>query len=135
MPMWDQQAEAMSTDERATLQSKRLAALITRLAATSPFYQRRLAAAGVEPGATVILEDLPKLPFTTKPDLWDHYPWDMLTVPREDIVRVHASSGTGGRPTLSAYSRKDLRIWAEVCARALGCAHARSSEFIQISYG
>ncbi len=55
----------------------------------------------------------------------------MLTVPKEEVVRVHASSGTGGRPTLSAYSRADLVLWAEVCARALGCAHARSSECIQ----
>jgi len=135
MPMWDQQAEAMSTDERAALQSQRLGALITRLAATSPYYQQRLADAGVEPGATVILEDLPELPFTTKPELWDHYPWGMLTIPREQVVRVHASSGTGGRPTLSAYSRADLALWAEMCARALDCAHARSSDVIQISYG
>jgi len=135
MPMWDQQAEAMSTDERAALQSQRLGGLLTRLARTSPFYQRHLAKAGVEPGATITLDDLTSLPFTTKPDLWDHYPWGMLTIPREEVVRVHASSGTGGRPTLSAYSRKDLRIWAEVCARALGCAHADHSTTVQVSYG
>ncbi len=75
MPMWDQRQEAMSVDERAALQSKRLAALVTRLAATSPFYRRQLAEAGVEPGATVTVDDLARLPFTTKPDLWDHYPW------------------------------------------------------------
>jgi phenylacetate-CoA ligase len=135
MPMWDQPAEAMSADERAALQSKRLGALVTRLAATSPFYRRRLADAGVEPGATVTLDDLPRLPFTTKPDLWEQYPWGMLTVPREEVVRVHASSGTGGRPTLSAYSRNDLALWAEVCARALGCAHAGRGTTVQVSYG
>jgi phenylacetate-coenzyme A ligase PaaK-like adenylate-forming protein len=135
MPMWDRQAETMSADERAALQSQRLGALVTRLAGTSPFYQQRLAEAGVEPGATVTLDDLHGLPFTTKPDLWDHYPWGMLTIPREQVVRVHASSGTGGRPTLSAYSRGDLTLWAEMCARALGCAHADGTTTVQVSYG
>ncbi len=125
----------MPTDERAALQSQRLSALITRLAATSPFYRRRLAEAGVEPGAAVTLDDLPKLPFTTKPDLWDHYPWGMLTIPREQVVRVHASSGTGGRPTLSAYSRADLALWAQMCARALSCAHASKASTVQVAYG
>ena len=133
--MWDQQAEAMSVDERAALQSRRLGALVTRLAVSSPFYQRRLADAGVEPGATVTLDDLPRLPFTTKPELWDHYPWGMLAIPREEVVRVHASSGTGGRPTVSAYSRADLDIWAQVCARALGCAHAAPGTVTHVAYG
>src|SRR6266545_3327254 len=101
--MWDQNAEAMSTDERANLQSKRLAALVGRLVETSPFYRGHLAERGVESGAEVGLDDLTALPFTLKSDLWDNYPWGMLTIPREEVVRVHASSGTGGRPTLVAY--------------------------------
>ena len=135
MPIWDQRAETMSGDEQAALQSERLGALLERLAAGSPFYRRRLADAGVEPGAAVTLDDLPALPFTTKADLWDHYPWGMLAVPREQVVRVHGSSGTGGRPTLVAYSRGDLAIWAEVCARALGCAGAGPGTITHVGYG
>jgi phenylacetate-coenzyme A ligase PaaK-like adenylate-forming protein len=135
VPIWDQRAETMSGDERAALQSERLGALLERLAAGSPFYQRRLADAGVEPGAAVALDDLPALPFTTKADLWDHYPWGMLAVPREQVVRVHGSSGTGGRPTLVAYSRADLAVWSEVCARALGCAGAGPGTITHVGYG
>ena len=134
MPLWDQRAETMSDDERADLQSRRLGALLERLAA-SPFYARRLTEAGVEPGARVGLDDLSKLPFTTKADLWEHYPWGLLAVPREQVVRVHGSSGTGGRPTLVAYSRGDLAVWSEVCARALGCAGAGPGTLVHNAYG
>jgi phenylacetate-coenzyme A ligase PaaK-like adenylate-forming protein len=135
MPVWDQQAETMSADERAALQSGRLGGLLERLATSSPFYRRRLADAGLDLGAPVALDDLPALPFTTKADLWDHYPWGLLAVPREQVVRVHGSSGTGGRPTLVAYSRGDLAIWAEVCARALGCAGAGPGTLVHNAYG
>jgi phenylacetate-coenzyme A ligase PaaK-like adenylate-forming protein len=135
MPVWDQQAETMSADERAALQAGRLGGLLERLAASSPFYRRRLADAGVDPGAPVALDDLAALPFTTKADLWEHYPWGMLAVPREQVVRVHGSSGTGGRPTLVAYSRGDLAVWAEVCARALGCAGAGPGTITHVGYG
>ena len=135
MPLWDQRAETMSDDERADLQSQRLGALLERLATASPFYRRRLADAGVDPGAPVALDDLPALPFTTKADLWDHYPWGLLAVPREQVVRVHGSSGTGGRPTLVAYSRGDLAVWAEACARALCCAGAGPGTLVHNAYG
>ena len=131
MGMWNQQAEAMTVDERAALQGRRLGELLRRLREHSPFYQRRLADAGEE----VTLGDLPSLPFTTKADLWEHYPWGMLAVPREEVVRVHGSSGTGGRPTLVAYSRADLALWAEVCARALGCAGAAAGTVVHNAYG
>jgi phenylacetate-coenzyme A ligase PaaK-like adenylate-forming protein len=133
--MWDERAEAMSADERAALQAQRLADLLGRLARVSPFYRDRLGGAGVEPGATVGLDDLGSLPFTTKADLWEHYPFDLLAVPREQVVRVHGSSGTGGRPTLVAYSRADLALWAEVCARALGCAGAGPGTLLHNAYG
>jgi phenylacetate-coenzyme A ligase PaaK-like adenylate-forming protein len=135
MPIWDQRAETMSADERAALQSQRLGALLRRLADASPFYKRRLADAGVDAETPVTLDELPALPFTTKADLWDHYPWGLLAVPREQVVRVHGSSGTGGRPTLVAYSRGDLAIWAEVCARALGCAGAGPGTLVHNAYG
>jgi phenylacetate-CoA ligase len=125
----------MSDDERAALQTQRLGALLRRLADASPFYKRRLADAGVDAEARVTLDDLAALPFTTKADLWDHYPWGLLAVPREQVVRVHGSSGTGGRPTLVAYSRGDLALWAEVCARALGCAGAGPGTITHVGYG
>jgi phenylacetate-coenzyme A ligase PaaK-like adenylate-forming protein len=135
MPMWDQRAETMSADERAALQSERLGVLLRRLADASPFYRRRLADAGVDAGTGATLEDLPALPFTVKADLWDHYPWGLLAVPREQVVRVHGSSGTGGRPTLVAYSRDDLAVWAEVCARALAGAGAGPGTITHVGYG
>jgi len=132
--MWNQRAEAMSPDERAALQSERLGALVTRLL-DHPLYRQRLGEAGIEAGAPIGLDDLASLPFTTKRDLWDRYPWGMLTVPRDQVVRVHGSSGTGGRPTLVGYSRADLALWAEVCARSLGCAGASPGTIVHVAYG
>ncbi|HEX2159697.1 MAG TPA: phenylacetate--CoA ligase [Actinomycetes bacterium] len=133
--VWDPRAERMSADERADLQARRLDDLLTRLAGRSPFYRDRLAAAGVGQGDRAGLDGLADLPFTTKQDLWDHYPWGLLTVPREQVLRVHGSSGTGGRPTLVAYSRADLELWAQVCARALGCAGAGPGTLVHNAYG
>src|SRR6266536_5165296 len=132
--MWNQRAEAMSPDERAALQSERLGALVTRLL-DHPLYRQRLGEAGIEAGAPIALDDLASLPCTTKRDLWDRYPWGMLTVPRDQVVRVHGSSGTGGRPTLVGYSRADLALWAEVCARSLGCAGASPGTIVHVAYG
>jgi phenylacetate-coenzyme A ligase PaaK-like adenylate-forming protein len=132
--MWNQRAEAMSPDERAALQSEWLGALVTRLL-DHPLYRQRLGEAGIEAGTPVGLDDLASLPFTTKRDLWDRYPWGMLTVPRDQVVRVHGSSGTGGRPTLVGYSRADLALWAEVCARSLGCAGAGPGTIVHVAYG
>jgi len=133
--IWDPRAETMSADERADLQARRLGDLLARLAERSPLYRDRLAAAGVGPGDRVGPDGLADLPFTTKQDLWDNYPWGLLTVPREQVLRVHGSSGTGGRPTLVAYSRTDLGIWAQVCARALGCAGAVPGTLVHNAYG
>jgi phenylacetate-coenzyme A ligase PaaK-like adenylate-forming protein len=144
--MWDPRAERMSADERAELQARRLDDLLGRLAERSPLYRGRLAersplyrgrlaGAGIGPGARVGLDGLADLPFTTKQDLWDGYPWGLLAVPREQVLRVHGSSGTGGRPTLVAYSRADLELWAEVCARALGCAGAVPGSIVHNAYG
>ena len=135
MGMWDARAESMSIDERAALQSDRLGELVRRCHATSGFYRERLTAAGIGAGDRVGIESLAALPFTDKRDLWDHYPWGLLTVPMDEVVRVHASSGTGGRPTLVGYTRADLRLWAEMCARALGCAGAGRGTVTHVAYG
>src|SRR5436305_942410 len=118
--MFDPRAEAMSVDERHAVQGHRLRDLIDRLLAADGVQGRRLRDAGVRAGAAIGMRDLPKLPTTQKQDLWDHYPFGMLAVPREDVVAVHGSSGTGGRPTLVGYTKADLDLWGEMVARSRG---------------
>jgi len=128
-------AEAISTDERAALQERRVRELVDRLIAVGGVQGRRLREAGVDSGEAVALADLPRLPTTSKQDLWDSYPFGMLAVPQQDVVAVHGSSGTGGRPTLVGYTREDLALWGRMCARALAAAGATSSSTIQNAYG
>ena len=133
--MFDPVAETMSTDERAALQQARLRELVDRLIAVDGVQGRRLREAGVAGGADITLADLAKLPTTRKQDLWDAYPFGLLAVPREQVVAVHGSSGTGGRPTLVGYTRDDLALWAAMCARALAAAGATERSTIQNAYG
>ncbi len=133
--MFEPAAESMSRDERAALQAERLSALVDRLIAASGLQARRLADAGVTGGGDVSLDDLAGLPTTTKQDLWDHYPFGLLAVPRERVVAVHGSSGTGGRPTLVSYSRGDIALWARMCARALAAAGAGPGTIVHNAYG
>lgn len=133
--LWDPVAESMSRDERAQLQTNRLRGLVDRLIAAGGVQGRRLVEAGVTGGADVSLADMARLPTTSKPDLWQHYPFGLLAVPREEVAAVHGSSGTGGRPTLVSYTRADLALWAEVCARALACAGATPASTIHNAYG
>ncbi|MEU9020202.1 phenylacetate--CoA ligase [Actinomadura sp. NPDC048394] len=133
--MFDPRAEAMSTDERAALQRHRLWGLVDRLVAAGGVQGRRLKEAGVVGGADVTLADLRRLPFTTKQDLWDGYPFGMLSVPRDQVAAVHGSSGTRGRPTLVAYTKADLDLWAAMCARSLACAGAAPGSIVHNAYG
>src|SRR3954468_7613498 len=135
LAMFDPRAEAMSADERHAVQGHRLRDLIDRLLAADGVQAERLRAAGVNAGAAVGMRDLPNLPTTDKQDLWDHYPFGMLAVPREDVVAVHGSSGTGGRPTLVGYTRADLELWGEMVARSLGCAVATKGTIVHNAYG
>src|SRR5881409_271503 len=133
--MYDARAEAMSADERHAVQGHRLRNLIDRLLAADGVQAERLRAAGVNAGAAVGMRDLPHLPTTDKRDLWDHYPFGMLAVPRQDVVAVHGSSGTGGRPTLVGYTRADLELWGEMVARSLGCAGIQPGDVLHNAYG
>jgi phenylacetate-CoA ligase len=129
-------AEAMSVDERSALQARRLRAMVDRLLAVDGGLQAsRLRAVGVESGADLTLADLVRLPVVTKADLWDAYPFEMLSVPIEDCVVVHGSSGTSGRPTLVAYTANDVDLWAHVVARGLVGAGATSRSLIHNAYG
>ena len=133
--MFEPDAETMPAGERAAWQSERLRALVDRLLAADGPQARLLREAGVTSGDGLSVADLPHLPTTVKRDLWDNYPFGMVMVPRDDVVAVHGSSGTGGRPTLVAYTRDDLKLWARMCARALGCAGATASSVVHNAYG
>jgi phenylacetate-coenzyme A ligase PaaK-like adenylate-forming protein len=134
--MFEPSSEAMPPEQLADLQASRLRAMIDRLLAVPGGVQgERLRAAGLRSGAGLTLDDLPALPFSIKKDLWDHYPFGLLAVDRDDVVAVHGSSGTGGRPTLVSYTRDDLRLWARMCARALAAAGATPASLVHNAYG
>src|SRR5690242_12825573 len=133
--MFEPSAEAMPAGELASLQSERLRALVGRLLAAGGIQAERLRATGVIAPDGITLADLPRLPMVAKADLWAAYPFGMIGVPAEDLVAVHGSSGTGGRPTLVGYTRADLRLWARMCARALAAAGATGASIVHNAYG
>jgi phenylacetate-CoA ligase len=134
--MFEPDAEAMPPDQRGQLQLARLRVLVDRLLAQDGVQAGRLRAAGIQAGSDVTtLADLPRLPMTAKSDLWEAYPFGMVGVPAADVVAVHGSSGTGGRPTLVAYTRADLALWARMCARALAAAGATRDSLVHNAYG
>src|SRR5579862_5674678 len=106
--MFEPDSEAMPAERLEQLQEQRLRALVGTLLAAGGLQAGRLTEAGIKAAGDVQLKDLPTLPAISKQDLWDHYPFGLLAVPREEVVAVHGSSGTGGRPTLVAYTRADL---------------------------
>ena len=117
------------------LQSFRLSQTIRRVYENVPYYRDRMDKAGVKPDDIKSVNDLYKLPFTFKQDLRDTYPYGLFAVPMEDVVRVHASSGTTGKQIVVGYTKKDLETWSECCARALTAAGATPKDFMHISYG
>src|SRR5271166_3215642 len=133
--MFEPAAESMPAEPLAGLQLERLRALIDRLIAVGGVQGTRLTEAGVAAGADVNAATLHRLPTTDKRDLWEAYPFGLLAVPRDEVVAVHGSSGTGGRPTLVAYSRADLKLWARMCARALAAAGATRASLVHNAYG
>ncbi len=133
--MFEPDAESMPAEQLTGLQLDRLRALVDRLLTADGTQGRRLKEAGVAAGADVNLATLARLPTAGKQDLWDSYPFGLLAVPRAEVVAVHGSSGTGGRPTLVSYSRADLRLWARMCARALAAAGATGESIVHNAYG
>jgi phenylacetate-CoA ligase len=124
----------LPTVEKRSLQGERLAALVARLAASgNPFWTERLA--DVDPTSITSVDDLGSLPFTVKQDLRDQYPLGMVTTPMAETTRLHASSGTSGKPTIVVYTPNDLAIWAEVNARALALAGTRPDDILHNGYG
>jgi len=133
--IWNETKECMSRDEIAALQSARLVKAVDRVYHNVPFYRKKMQELGLEPGDIKGLEDLNKLPFTTKDDLRDNYPFGLFAVPQSQIVRIHASSGTTGKATVVGYTRRDLDIWSECVARAFTMAGVTKNDVIQIAYG
>ncbi len=133
--IFDPAAECMPEAERAALQAERLRATVAAAHASVPYYRTRLDAAGVRPAAFAGLAELGRLPFTTKADLREHYPFGLLAVPREQLARVHASSGTRGRPTIAPYTRADLDLWSEMCARSLALGGGAPGDVVHVAYG
>jgi len=127
--------EKASLDELRALQLKRLQSTLQHAYRHSPVYKAKFDAAGVFPGDCKSLADLAKFPFTTKHDLRDSYPFGMFAVPREQCVRIHASSGTTGKPTVVAYTKNDVDMWAGCVARSIRAAGARPGDLVHISYG
>jgi len=124
----------MTPEHLRALQTERLRASVAH-ARTLPWYDERCRDAGAPMAETLDLEDLPRLPFTLKTDFRDHHPFGMFAVPRDQIARLHASSGTTGKPTIVAYTRGDLDVWAELVARCLSAAGARAGDILHNAYG
>lgn len=133
--IWNEKAECMSHEEKKELQLKRLQETVKIAYEKIPLYKQKLDDAGVKPEDIKTLKDIEKLPFTTKDDLRASYPFGLFAVPYDDIVEIHASSGTTGKPTVSGYTKKDLDIWGEIIARGLGMAGCEKNWIIQNAYG
>jgi phenylacetate-CoA ligase len=127
--------ETASVDELRALQIKRLKATLHHAYANSTVYRAKFDAAGVHPDDCHALSDLAKFPFTTKSDLRDSYPFGMFAVPREQCARIHASSGTTGKPTVVGYTRNDIATWSHVMARSIRASGARPGDLVHVSYG
>ena len=133
--IWNDEFETLPREAMDALQLKRLRDLVDRLAATVPFYRKKLGEVGYRPGDIRKREDLARLPFTTKEDLRDNYPFGLFAVPMERVVRIHASSGTTGKPTVVGYTRRDIDTWSELMARTLSCGGTTRGDIVHNAYG
>lgn len=133
--IWNEEFETLPHEVLEALQVKRLRALVERVYSTVPFYRSQMDAMGVRPDHIRGLDDLKLLPFTTKEDLRENYPFGLFTVPLERVIRVHASSGTTGKPTVVGYTRRDIDTWAELMARTLACGGTRQGDVVHNAYG
>ncbi|MBQ8189140.1 MAG: phenylacetate--CoA ligase [Lachnospiraceae bacterium] len=131
----DPKIECMSRDEMTALQSEKLVQQVKRVYENVPFYRKKMDDLGVKPEDIKGIEDIGKLPFTTKEDLRDNYPFGLLAVPQKDIVRVQGTSGTTGKLTLASYTQKDVDVWSECVARALTMAGLTEEDRLHVCYG
>ncbi len=132
---FNEERECMSREDLKKLQSEQLVKIVKHTYDNVPFYRKRMDKAGVKPEDIKSIDDIVKLPFTTKQDLRDNYPDGLFAVPRKDIVRLHASSGTTGKPIVAGYTKHDVDNWAEGVARCMVAWGATQEDTIQVSYG
>jgi phenylacetate-CoA ligase len=132
---WEPDGECMDREELEQLQLERLQATLNRVYAHVPFYRKRFDELGITPEDVGSLADLARLPFTTKADLRDNYPYGLFAVPMREVVRIHASSGTTGTPTVVGYTRNDIRTWSNLVARIITMAGVTKDDVIQIAFG
>lgn len=127
--------ETLSRPQLESVQLQRLRAGIDRISKAVSFYRQRLTEVGITADSIGSLEDLPRLPFTTKGDLRDNYPFGLVAVPMKDVIRIHASSGTTGKPTVVAYTRNDIKLWSELMARSYAAAGVTADDIVHNAYG
>lgn len=133
--IWNEAAECMERDARRKMQGRLLRETVEHVYNHTPFYRKKMEEVGVRPEDIRNIEDIVKLPFTTKNDLRDNYPFGLCAVPMKEIVRVHASSGTTGKPTVVGYTREDLRNWTECLSRSFTAFGGTKEDIFHISYG
>ena len=133
--IWNETIECMDREEMRKLQSIRLKWVVEHVYHNTPFYRKKMQEMGITPDDIQSIDDISKLPFTVKQDLRDNYPFGLMAVPMSEIVRLHASSGTTGKPIVVGYTRKDLSIWSEVVARCLTAYGITKNDSVQVSYG
>jgi len=133
--IWNEKMECAPREEMDAIQTERLIQTVKRIYHNIPAYRSKMQEKGLVPGDIKSIRDITKLPFTNKSDLRDNYPFGMFTVPMSEIVRIHASSGTTGKPTVVGYTRNDLQMWAEVVTRSLGMAGICKNDIVQVAYG
>ena len=135
MNIYDKKHETMSRDEMRALQLGRLKEIVKYAYERVPFYKKKYDEAGVRPSDIKTLDDIRRLPFVTKADLRENYPYGLLAVPVSELARIHASSGTSGKPTVVAYTKEDMEDWTECVARLVVAAGGRSDDIVQICFG
>ena len=133
--IWNDEFETLPREAIESLQLKRLQHVVARVYATVPFYRKSLDDAGITPDMIRSLDDLQRIPFTLKQDMRDSYPYGLFATPLEQIVRIHASSGTTGKPTVVGYTRRDIENWSEMMARSFVAAGAHKGDVIHNAYG
>ncbi len=133
--MWNREVETLPRAELERIQADRLHKTVERVYHNVPFYREKLNEAGIKPEDIKSVKDLARLPFTTKQDLRDNYPFKLFAVPQDEVVRIHASSGTTGKMTVVGYTKGDIATWAEVMARTMGCGDVTHKDIVQVAYG
>ena len=133
--IWNPSIECMDREQLREIQSRRLVKMAEYVYHNTPFYRKKFQEMGLEPGDIKSIDDIVKLPFTNKLDLRDNYPFGLAAVPMSQIVRIHASSGTTGKPVVVLYTRKDLAMWAEAISRAFTAYGATKDDIFQVAYG